>query len=187
LHQLLDMRPWPLVVLRNPLLILTAVLVGALAAFAYSYAPLHRAKDWKIDYLEERLEGRRDQVREFEERLTSAHASLDGTPSDEEIRALRTRLEEETRLAASREKENKALDRKLESLTRSRDSWKSRHAAVAQDLEKQSQAAPAATTVNLAAEPKTEAREPESAPAAPSPTAAVAEPAASAAEAPASE
>ena len=30
-------------------------LAGGLIAFVYSYAPLHDAKNWRIDYLEERL------------------------------------------------------------------------------------------------------------------------------------
>jgi hypothetical protein len=141
LHELLDVRTWPRALLRYPLLILTALLLGALLSFAYSYAPLHGAKNWKIDYLEERLESRNAQVLDLETQLREARASLEGTASDDEVRALRTRLDEATRLAAAREQEIAALEEKLESANRSRDSWKSRHAAAVSDLEGRSEPA----------------------------------------------
>lgn len=143
LHPILDVKPWPRVMLRNPLLILTALLLGALLAFAYSYAPLHRAKDWKIGYLEERLESRNEQVRVLEQQFGEAQSSLDGTPSDGEISALRTRLDEATKLAESNKKEVDKVEGKLASMTRSRDSWKSRHGAAMKELEAQSVAAAA--------------------------------------------
>jgi predicted nucleic acid-binding Zn-ribbon protein len=146
------------------LLILTALLLGALLSFAYSYAPLHRAKDWKIDYLEERLEARNAHVLELEAQLREARASLEGTASDDEVRALRTRLDEATRLAESREQEITDLEQKLESASRARDSWKSRHAAIAANLEGREETAPVADAEAPSGE---SALEP--APAAPSP------------------
>lgn len=130
MHELLDVRPWPRALLRYPLLILTALLLGALLAFSYSYAPLHRAKDWQIDYLETRLERRNDQLQELEGSLAEAQASLSETLSSTEITAIRTRLKEATRLADSREKEIASLEKKLTRTTKSRDQWRSRHAAV---------------------------------------------------------
>lgn len=160
MHPLLDVRPWPKVLLRYPLLILTALLLGGLAAFAYSYAPLHAAKDWKIDYLEERLEVRNQQVRELEESLAAARASLEGTPSNDEIGALRTQLKEATQLADSREREVASLQKKLDSTAKSRDQWKSRHAAVVAEMESHEKQAAAVAAPS----------EPEPVPAAPAAT-----------------
>ena len=36
------------VALANPVAMVTAIAVGAIAAFVYSYVPLHGAKDWQI-------------------------------------------------------------------------------------------------------------------------------------------
>ena len=135
MHPLLDMRPWPRALLRYPLLILTACLLGAIGAFTYSYAPLHRAKDWRIDYLENRLEIRNALVHELEEELGEARSSLKGQPSGEEMKALRAQLGEATKLTAAREREIKGLDRKLASMKKSRDSFKRRHASAVADLE----------------------------------------------------
>ena len=162
MHELLDVRPWPRALLRYPLLVLTALLLGALLAFSYSYAPLHRAKDWKIDYLEERLESRNQEVREFRLNLAEARASLSGTLPVEEIAAIRMQLDEATRLADSREREITSLRKKLAQARNSRDQWRSRHAAALSEIETQQQQA--ATLV--AAEPLFQM-----APAAPAPAA----------------
>ncbi len=135
MHPLLDMRPWPRALLRYPLLILTACLLGAIGAFTYSYAPLHRAKDWRVHYLENRLEIRNALVHELEEELGEARSSLKGQPSGEEMKALRAQLGEATKLTAAREREIKSLDRKLASMKKSRDSFKRRHASAVADLE----------------------------------------------------
>jgi len=142
------------------LLILTAVLLGAALSFAYSYAPLHRANSWKIDYLEERLESRTSQVRDLEEQLEKATSSLAGTPSDDEVQALRSQLDEATKLAASREQEIEQLERDLANTARSRDTWKNRHTAAMNDLESRSEPAAERLVERPAAEP---------APAAPAP------------------
>jgi len=121
--------------LRYPLLFLTALLLGALGTFVYSYAPLHNAKDWQIDYLEDRLETRNAHVLELEEELRVAKGSLVGQPSDGEVDALRSQLSEANDLAASHQKQVDELERKLKSASRSRDQWKSRHATVTAELE----------------------------------------------------
>ena len=96
MHPLLDVKPWPRVLLQYPLLMLTAVLLGAGGGFAYSYAPLHRAKDWQIDYLQERLDSRTGQVESLERELVETRGALDGQPSSDELDAFRTRLDEAT-------------------------------------------------------------------------------------------
>ena len=129
MHELWDMRPWPRALLRYPLLILTTLLLGALLGFSYSYAPLHRAKDWKIDHLEKRLTSRNEQLTKLEENLAQTSASLSGTLTPEEIAAIRTQLREATRLADATQREVSTLQKRLERATKSRDRWRSRHEA----------------------------------------------------------
>jgi chromosome segregation ATPase len=104
-------------------------------AFVYSYAPLHRAKDWKIGYLEERLSIRTNQAKELGQKLREARASLEGTPSGEELGAVRAQLNEATSLADAHKKEITELSRKLESAERSRNKWKSRYNDALPELE----------------------------------------------------
>ena len=116
---LFDPTPWPRAIWHNPVLFLIAILLGATCSFAYSYAPLHRSKDWQIGYLEERLELRSSQVDDLERGLEEARASLVGQPSGEQLSAVRAQLAEATKLAASRDRELETLDGKLKSVTRS--------------------------------------------------------------------
>ena len=147
---LFDPTPWPRVIWHYPVLFLAAILLGAICAFAYSYAPLHRAKDWQIGYLEERIELRSSQVEELERGLEEAEKSLVGQPSGEELSAVRAQLAEATKLAESRDRELETLDGKLKSVTRSRDSWKSRHAEARAALDERN-AEPARAEEPLAA------------------------------------
>jgi hypothetical protein len=151
LHPILDVRPWPRVLLRYPLLILTACLLGALCAFTYSYAPLHRAKDWRITYLQDRLEIRNAQIEEFEVEIADARGSLEGQPSSEEVEALRAQLDEATKLADSREREMRSLDKKLASAKKSRDSYKGRHASAVSELKQAKSAPPPSSPPAIAA------------------------------------
>ena len=133
--KMFDVKQWPRALWQNPVLFAVALLLGAATAFAYSYAPLHRAKDWKIGYLEERLSIRTSQARELEQELQGARAALEGTPSGEELGAVRAQLKEATSLASAHEKEVAALSRKLESAERSRNQWKSRHSQARAEIE----------------------------------------------------
>jgi chromosome segregation ATPase len=165
LHPLLDVKTWPGVLLRYPLLIVTAFLLGALAGFSYSYAPLHRAKDWKIDYLEERLTSRTNQIEELERELGEVRSASENQPSGEQLDALRAQLAEANGLASSRKKEIAELERELDSANSSRDSWKSKHAQVASKLEKiESHSTPRPTEARaLSASPTDDAVEAETA------------------------
>ncbi len=156
----LDVKQWLRVLWHNPLLFLATLLLGAAISFVYSYAPLHRAKDWKIEYLDERLVIRSKQVGELEEELQKARKSLEGTPSGEELGAVRAQLKEATSLASAREKEMEALLRKLRSTRKSRDEWKSRYDATSSQLEAaaaEPEGAAAKTTVAKTAGAKTAA------------------------------
>lgn len=175
MHPLLDVRPWPRILLQYPLLVLTAALLGAVGAFGYSYAPLHRAKNWQIEYLQSRLESRNEQVASLEEKLLEARSSLDGQPSGEDLGALRAQLEEANDLSGSLRKQLRDLERQLEQATQSRDDWKKKHAAALREIEsaKAAAAAPSRTQPLARAETSPEAApEPDretGAPAAPAP------------------
>ena len=178
MHPLLDVRTWPRVVLRNPLLMLTAILLGAGAGFAYSYAPLHRAKDWQIEYLEGRLQARTEQVETLDQELASARGSLEDQPSAEQLSSTRAQLGESQELRKALEKELRGLEKKLQKAERSRDSWRKKHAGLSKEIEglRKPEPAPASPAPEPPAggEPLAEAPEPSAgeeaaAPAAPAP------------------
>jgi len=121
--------------LRYPLLILTAILVGSIAGFAYSYAPLHRAKNWKIEWLEERLANRTAAVEELERELGELRTAGESEPTGDEMNALRAQLAEANGLAAAQKQELAELERQLADANGARDSWQSKHAQVASRLE----------------------------------------------------
>jgi hypothetical protein len=110
-------------------------LAGGLISFVYSCGPLHNAKAWKIDYLEERLEARTTQLVELESQIAEQKSASDDTSRADELTKLRDDL-------ASRSKSIEGLERKVagskkreKELTRSRDTWKTRHAKLEAELE----------------------------------------------------
>ncbi len=148
MHPLLDLRPWPRALLQYPLLILTAVLLGGALAFVYSYAPLHRAKDWEIAYLEERLQTRTEQVETLEAELRKAEATVQGQPSNDEVKSLRAQLDESQSLSASLQKQVGDLEQKLTQANRSRDSWKKKHGALVAEAQTRTRKAEVARAEN---------------------------------------
>jgi chromosome segregation ATPase len=117
------------------LLILTAALLGGAGAFTYSYAPLHRAKDWEITYLEERLASRTEQVETLEAQLRQAEGAIEGQPSGDQLDALQAQLGEAQELSRSLQTRVSELEGKLTKMTRSRDSWKKKHASLVAEAE----------------------------------------------------
>lgn len=110
----LDVSLWPRALWQQPLLALLLFVLGGGASFIYSYAPLHRAQEWRISYLEERLTVRNDQVHELEEQLRESQAVLQTLPTPEGIAALEAELGETSALLASRDQEVASLERRLE-------------------------------------------------------------------------
>ncbi len=135
-----DLRSWAVALWRNPSLFAVAFVLGGATAFAYSYAPLHRAKDWQINYLEGRVESRDVQAKQLEADLEEALESLTDTPSGEELRGMRAQLAEDSALVDSRQRDIDRLTAKLGRMTRSRDSWKSRHADAIARIEERREA-----------------------------------------------
>lgn len=140
-------------------------LAGAIGAFLYSYIPLHGAKDWKIDYLEERLATKDLELEQLGEKLRQMESALKDVPDGDTFKVLQDELVTADKTVKSLEQQVGKLERRLEETERSRDQWKARHA----EAEKARLAAR-----EDAARPSPTAAEPPSAvPAAPAATSAI--------------
>ena len=119
-----ELRQW----LRKARVYLWAFLAGGSLAFAYTYFPLHGAKERKIEHLEDRLAQEVARQTEFEEKFQAMQAQIE-TQSD---RAALGELQEELAGAASRQRESEGklarADREIRDLESSRQSWKTKYA-----------------------------------------------------------
>ncbi|MBW2273791.1 MAG: hypothetical protein JRG96_10990 [Deltaproteobacteria bacterium] len=114
---------------RHPGALAGAFLAGGILAFGYSYIPLHSAKNWKIDYQESRLASQREKLEEFEAKLTTAEAGAARAERLEEQAPRRQELDEAVAKLRTLEAKLSDLEKQNGKLSRSRDSWRSRHAA----------------------------------------------------------
>jgi len=103
-------------------------LAGGLIAFAYSYAPLHDAKNWRIDYLEERLQLKQGQLTELQAELKLLKSDTADRPDAATFKSLKDELSTTKSTVGSLEKKLARSARRIEELERSRNNWKSRHA-----------------------------------------------------------
>jgi hypothetical protein len=120
---------------RHPGALAGAFLAGGILAFGYSYTPLHGAKNWKIDYQASRLESQREKLAALDAKLAAAGAEAADAARLEESRPRREELDEAQAKLKGLEKKLAALEAENSKLTRSRDSWRSRHAAVEKELD----------------------------------------------------
>ena len=88
------MSTWLKLVWSHPTLFLATFLAGAIAALVYSYAPLHSSKNWKIDYLEGRVDSQNEQINQLEAELVQSRSQTKGQPQPGELVALRSQLEQ---------------------------------------------------------------------------------------------
>lgn len=102
-------------------------LAGALIAFVYSYAPLHSAKNWKIDYLEERLDASRLQIEDLERNLADVQKKMRTRADPEAFRLLQGELAVTDDTIGDLESKLARSQRRVKDLERSRDSWKAKH------------------------------------------------------------
>jgi hypothetical protein len=103
-------------------------LVGAIGAFLYSYLPLHAAKDWKIDYLEERLAAKDLEIEQLADELQRMETALKDVPDGDTFKVLQDELVTADKTVKSLEQQVAKLERRVEDAERSRDQWKARHA-----------------------------------------------------------
>ncbi len=110
------MLAWLKLLWRFPLLFAAVFLLGASCAFIYSYAPLHSSKNWKIDYLEDRVDAQNQQLSALEQELSQARARAQGGPQPEELEEMRGELEQSRTQIAGLEKDirsSKAANQRL--------------------------------------------------------------------------
>lgn len=96
--------------------------VGGIAAFAYSYVPLHNAKNWKIEYLEQRLE----ETRTAHEALV-ADVEADTGPSQEALADLTAKVQDNGEAMDTLKQTLAKTEKDLREHRRSRDQWKARY------------------------------------------------------------
>ena len=146
---------------RHPGALAGAFVLGGILAFGYSYVPLHGAKDWKIDYQESRLLSQREKLEELEVKLAAAEGEAARAANLEEEVPRRQELDEALAKLKALEGKYSKLEKQNVELTRSRDTWKSRHATAQQERDELEARAetPVAATPRDATPPEAEAEE----------------------------
>jgi septal ring factor EnvC (AmiA/AmiB activator) len=122
-------------------------LAGGIFAFAYSYHPLHNAKNWKIAYLEERMVAKTHRLDEALQELEKLRTEALGRPDFESFEKVQDELAKANKTIASLEKKVTWSDDKLRELERSRASWQSRATQAEAKAKKLADAANAAPVV----------------------------------------
>jgi len=103
-------------------------LAGGLISFVYSYSPLHKAKAWKIDYLEERLETKDGELQAVQQELASVKADNHDMPDGETFKMLQDELVTVDKTVKELERKLGKSDRRVKELEKSRDNWKTKAA-----------------------------------------------------------
>jgi len=97
---------------------------GALLAFVYSYVPLHNAKNWKIDYLAERLEAKDQQLVLAETKLSAVEADATGRPDAKTFKVLQDELATTDKTIRDLERRLARSKNRVGELERARTHWK---------------------------------------------------------------
>jgi peptidoglycan hydrolase CwlO-like protein len=108
---------------------------GGSIAFAYSFVPLHNAKNWKIDYLETRLEAKDERLRSAEHQLAAVQAEAADKPDSQTFKLLQDELASVDKTIKSLERDLSRAKRRVSELERSRNNWKKKHAAAESRIE----------------------------------------------------
>jgi len=103
-------------------------LAGAIGAFVYSYVPLHNAKNWRIDYLEERLATKDAENQSLREKIEQLQGSLSDVPDGDTFKVLQAELVTADKTVSQLEKQVAKLEKRAKEAEQARDTWKSRHA-----------------------------------------------------------
>jgi septal ring factor EnvC (AmiA/AmiB activator) len=111
---------------RNPLPFLLVFLLGGLFAFVYSYAPLHSAQSWKIDYLEKRLADRNERLKAIETELSIARSDAASRPDADEFKSVSSELTQAQRELRKLRSETQRQAATIESLRKSRNDWRAK-------------------------------------------------------------
>lgn len=103
---------------------LATFLCGGVFAFAYSYAPLHSAKNWKIDYLNGRLEAQSGRLGEITAELDTLQTDSASRPDAETFVMLQSELASADKTLADLERKFEKSERRVKELERSRKNWR---------------------------------------------------------------
>jgi hypothetical protein len=101
-------------------------LAGGLVTFAYSYHPLHNAKNWQIEYLESRMAAKTTKLESVKREVGKLRTEALGRPDFETFENVQDGLGKAEKKIASLEKKAAWSDSKIAELERSRASWKNR-------------------------------------------------------------
>jgi peptidoglycan hydrolase CwlO-like protein len=108
---------------------------GGSISFVYSFVPLHSAKNWKIDYLETRLEAKDQQLRSAVHRLAAVEAEAADKPDSQTFKLLQDELASGDKTIKNLERDLARAKRRTSELERSRNGWKAKHAAAESEIE----------------------------------------------------
>jgi len=104
-------------------------LAGGAIAFVYSYSPIHKAKNWKIHYLEERLESKDIELQELQRELSAVREDSADKPDGQTFKLLQDELVTTDKTVKDLERKLSKAERRVKELAKSRDSWKAKHAS----------------------------------------------------------
>lgn len=104
-------------------------LAGAILAFLYSYIPLHNAKNWKIDYLEERLVAKDNEVRSLEKQIATFEDDGPDEPDGRTFEQVQVELTSAHTNVKDLERKIAQLEGRTREVERSRNEWKSKYEA----------------------------------------------------------
>lgn len=104
-------------------------LAGAILAFLYSYIPLHSAKNWKIDYLEERLAAKDNEIEVLQQRLTSLEVDAVDKPDGQTFKQVQGELVSADKTVKDLDQQIKQLERQTRELEKTSREWKSKYDA----------------------------------------------------------
>jgi hypothetical protein len=119
-----DLNRW----LRKARVYLGTFVAGGLLAFAYTYYPLHSAKDWKIDHLEARLQEETIRFTELDAEFRTMRGRVESQPDHEAFDALQEEVAGATTRRGELEEKLNRADRKIRDLEKSRGSWEAKYA-----------------------------------------------------------
>jgi hypothetical protein len=104
-------------------------LTGGAVTFAYSYWPLHDAKNWKISYLEERLEAKDIELQDVQNELAGLREESADKPDGQTFKMLQDELVTADKTAKELERKLAQAEKRAKEMEKSRDSWKAKYAS----------------------------------------------------------
>lgn len=105
---------------------LATFLCGGLFAFAYSYSPLHNSKNWKIDYLSDRLEAQSARLTDVSGELETLKADTESRPDAQTFGMLQNELATADKTVGDLERKLEKSERRIKELEQSRKNWRAK-------------------------------------------------------------